>query len=140
VYWLWEPFIGIETSHNPGALFGYGAGNSHWFALLSVVAAVGIVSWLSWGRAVRDRWLTVALGCVMAGVFGNLYDRLGLWHLPGTAAADRYNVRDWILFRYHDYVWPNFNIADSLLVCGAAILVVHAFLQPVKPETPAPAE
>jgi signal peptidase II len=69
--------------------------------------------------------LTIALGCVMGGIGGNLYDRLGFWQEPGVAGAFRNEVRDWILFRYQNYTWPNFNIADSLLVCGACLLLWH---------------
>ena len=59
IYWLWQPVFGIETSLNPGALFGMGAGNSHWFAALSIIAAIGIVAWLTYGRAAHDFWLTI---------------------------------------------------------------------------------
>ena len=100
---------------------GFGTG----FAFLSVVAAVGIVVWLFWFQAARDWLLTIALGCVMGGIGGNLYDRLGLWQEPGVPGAFHNEVRDWILFRYHSYTWPNFNIADSLLVCGACLLLWH---------------
>jgi hypothetical protein len=37
-------------------------GNSHWFAVLSVAVAIGIIVWLTYGGAGRDRWLAVALG------------------------------------------------------------------------------
>lgn len=134
IFWLIEGFCGIETSLNPGALFGMGAGNSHWFALLAVLATIGIVVWLTFGRASEDLWITIALGLITGGILGNLYDRLGLWHFADTPTAWQNNVRDWILFRFGTYDWPNFNIADSCLVIGAGILVVHAFL------TPAPAK
>jgi signal peptidase II len=40
-------------------------------------------------------------------------------------------VRDWILWQANDrWRWPNFNIADSLLVIGAAVLFFHALRQP----------
>jgi lipoprotein signal peptidase len=41
------------------------------------------------------------------------------------------------LLRYKDHTWPNFNIADSLLVCGAALLFCHAifYREPQKTET-----
>jgi signal peptidase II len=146
VHWLLEPYVGIETSLNPGALFGMGAGYSHWFALLSVVAAIGIVVWLTYGGAAQDRWLTIALGLVTGGIIGNLYDRLGLWHFADMPDSWRNNVRDWILFQYpapwenwNLVPWPNFNIADSCLVIGAAILVVHSLVSPPQPaEKPAP--
>jgi signal peptidase II len=125
-WWIWEGFIGVETAINSGALFGMGAGNGGWFALLSIAAAVGIVYWLFVHGAARDRLLTIALGCVTGGIFGNLYDRLGFWQPPDAPGQWRYEVRDWILFRYHEHTWPNFNIADCLLVCGAAMLMWHA--------------
>jgi signal peptidase II len=65
----------------------------------------------------------------MGGVLGNLYDRLGLWIQPGYPEQWNSGVRDWILLRYGHYTWPNFNIADSLLVCGAIMLMMHAFLE-----------
>jgi len=127
-WWLWEPFIGIETAINPGALFGLGGGYGVVFAALSVIAALAIVIWLFWYRAAADRWLTIALSFVMGGIFGNLYDRLGFWWQPGMPTHWQSGVRDWILFRYQNHTWPNFNIADSLLVCGACMLLVHAFI------------
>jgi signal peptidase II len=123
-YWLINGIFGFETSLNQGALFGLGQGKVLWFAALSVLAGLGINYWLFVARAAQDRWLTVALGCIMAGVLGNLHDRLGLWN---PAGVEFYAVRDWILFRYGDWTWPNFNIADSFLVCGAAMLCWHAF-------------
>jgi signal peptidase II len=125
VWWIWDPYVGIETALNPGALFGMGAGFGAGFAALSIVAGVGILVWLFWFQAARDLLLTIALGCVLGGIGGNLYDRLGLWQVPGVPGAFRNEVRDWILFRYGDFTWPNFNIADSLLVCGAGLLLWH---------------
>ncbi len=128
-WWIWEGYFGIETALNTGALFGLGAGKSHWFAGLSILAFVGILIWLFYAKAARDRVLTIALASVTGGIFGNLYDRLGLWYYPGVEDAGRNAVRDWILFRYGQYTWPNFNIADCLLVGGAALLVLHACFQ-----------
>ena len=126
VWWLIEPYVGIETAVNLGALFGFGAGAGRYFALLSIVAAVGILLWLFRFGAAKDRWLTIALACVTAGIFGNLYDRLGFWYETGMPVAWQSGVRDWILFRYGDYTWPNFNIADSMLVSGALMLLWQA--------------
>jgi signal peptidase II len=142
-WWLWEGWIGIETATNAGALFGRGRGYGNYFAAFSVVAAAGILVWLFCYRAARDCLLTVALSCVMGGIVGNLYDRLGLWQEPGRPGTWHNEVRDWILLRYHDHSWPNFNIADSLLVCGAALLLWHGFFvrhppEPRRPGSPAP--
>lgn len=126
-WWLIEPYVGIETAVNPGALFGMGAGFGLVFAGLSVLAAVAIVVWLSRFRAIESWWLVITLGLVTGGIFGNLYDRLGLWNPPAQIPEWQSGVRDWILLRYGSYTWPNFNIADSLLVCGAIMLAAHSF-------------
>ncbi|MHB0955817.1 MAG: signal peptidase II [Pirellulaceae bacterium] len=137
--WLWQSIFGFETSLNEGALFGVGQGKVLLFATLSIVAAIGILGWLFWARAARDLHLTIALGFVMAGILGNLYDRLGLHGLTwGPGMADRkvgepvYAVRDWLHFKIPaiGFDWPIFNVADSCLVCGAILLVWHAFRRP----------
>ena len=75
--WIIDGIFGFETSLNEGALFGMGQGQAILFAVLSVAAAVGILGWLLFGQVWRDLHLTLALGLVMAGILGNLYDRLG---------------------------------------------------------------
>ncbi len=133
-WWLIEGRLGIETSVNTGALFGMGSGYWWIFATLSIVAALGIMTWLFVFRAAQDRWLNVALAAVTAGILGNLFDRIGLWDATGLRAEYHHGVRDWILFVWPEIKlrifnpWPNFNIADSLLVTGAIMLVVHAFV------------
>jgi signal peptidase II len=134
-WWLWEGHIGIQKSLNEGALFGMGQGQVWLFALFSILAALAIPIWLFRIRAAQDRWLTVALGCVMGGILGNLYDRMGLHGLtwdqldPARAGQRVFAVRDFVLLQWDaNLVWPNFNIADSLLVCGAGLLLVQSFL------------
>jgi signal peptidase II len=131
VYWLWPNHAGFQLSLNQGALFGMGQGSTWLFAALSVLAGCAIPLWLFYWGAARDLWLTAALGSVMAGLLGNLYDRLGLPdHLwpgrDGEIVQPVYAVRDWILVQWSDqWRWPNFNIADSLLVVGAIGLMLH---------------
>ena len=140
IFWLWTGHVGIQLSWNEGALFGIGQGRVWVFVALSVAAAAAIPIWLFCLGAARDAWLTFALGCVMAGVLGNLYDRLGLhgevWPASHPRAGEPiYAVRDWILWQANDqWRWPNFNIADSMLVVGAALLLLHAFRQPAGPQ------
>ncbi len=128
-----ENLFGVETALNQGALFGIGQGKVWLFATLSFVAAGGILYWLFVAKAARERFLTFTLGLVMAGILGNLYDRLGLWGGTSPDGQTIYAVRDWILVAYGGLDlpvlgkrWPNFNIADSLLVCGAGLLIWHS--------------
>jgi signal peptidase II len=132
-WWLWEGVFGFQTSLNEGALFGMGQGWVMLFSVLSILIVPGILYWLFVAGAARDLLFTVALGLVTAGVLGNLFDRLGLpglkWHVatPLHDVGDPvYAVRDWILMMIGRQPWPNYNLADSMLVCGAILLVWHA--------------
>ncbi len=116
-----------------------GQGQGAIFVTLSFVALLGILYWLLVVGAIRDWWMSLALGSVAAGTLGNLYDRLGLpglfWQTAGAfhQAGERvYAVRDWLHLCLMDqskvfFSWPIFNLADSFLVCGAAMLLWHAF-------------
>ena len=136
-YWV-DGVFGIQTATNPGALFGLGRGYSWVFAILSVIALVAVLLWLFVFGGALDRWLTVTLGLVSGGIMGNLYDRVGWGATAGFPESIRTNVRDWILFRLEGVPffdpWPNFNLADCWLVCGAAMLFFHTlFLVPPEP-------
>lgn len=133
-WWLWQGVVGFQTNLNEGALFGMGQGFWQLFAALSIAAALGILAWLFVFGAARDWLLTVALGLVVAGILGNLYDRLGLpgyvWaagHPHHAAGTTVHAVRDFILVMIGRWPWPTFNVADSSLVCGAGLLAIHAF-------------
>jgi signal peptidase II len=122
----------LTTSLNEGALFGMGQGMTLVFACLSLLAAAGIFYWLIFAGAARDLGLTFALGFIMAGICGNLYDRLGLpglvWHAPDPREGlPVYAVRDWLHFQIQSigFDWAVFNLADSMLVVGACMLFLH---------------
>ncbi|MDG2382960.1 MAG: signal peptidase II [Pirellulaceae bacterium] len=143
VWWLYPDLVGIETSLNTGALFGLGQDKVIFLAVFSFVALFCLLIWFIWGGGGRDLFLTLILACVTGGILGNLYDRLGLWEPTFAVPANqqmaeelaeggefvyaRNAVRDWIRLSYGRFVWPNFNVADCLLVCGAVALIWHSF-------------
>jgi signal peptidase II len=115
-------YSGTDPRVNQGALFGFanskGTLANTAFALVSFLAAAAIVYWSSLRSTARDWSLCTALGLILAGTLGNLYDRLVFS-----------GVRDFIYWHYRDlYDWPVFNIADCCLVCGAVLLLAQAFL------------
>ena len=117
-----DPNAPLVPHVNHGALFGLGREHTGLanlaFALVSLTAAIGILVWaFVWGGA-RDRWLSAALGLILGGCLGNLYDRL------------MFNgVRDFLHWNYL-FDWPVFNIADCCLVVGAGMLLLQAFFAP----------
>ena len=134
VDWWVNGVLGIQTSFNGGALFGMFQGGSFWLAGLSFIALVGIIVWLFWFKMAQSRWMTIALGLITGGILGNLYDRMGFGYVARYGGQHVYHVRDWIHFRLQGVPfcdpWPNFNIADSLLVTGAIMLFVFALIFP----------
>ena len=150
VWWFWEDVFGLQTSLNEGALFGLGQGQVILFSVMSVVAAIGICVWLFVARAARQWLVTVACGLITAGIFGNLYDRLGLpglhWNYPNPPLHEVgepvFAVRDWILVMIGSWPWPTFNLADSMLVAGAGLIIIHViwFDSPQEKKGEKPAE
>jgi signal peptidase II len=96
---------------NPGGAFGLFGGATWLFvgASIAVIAFILIASWRppSLGAA-------LALGLVLGGAFGNLTDRL----IRGSGFSGE--VVDFIDF----HIWPVFNVADSCIVIGAALLLL----------------
>jgi lipoprotein signal peptidase len=120
---------GTPVPHvNHGALFGFLRDRKTpanvGFAVVSLAAAAAIVCWSRLAATARDRWLCAALGLILAGTLGNLYDRV------------RFNgVRDFLHWDYL-YNWPVFNVADCCLVAGAGLLLLQAFAKRPAAESP----
>jgi lipoprotein signal peptidase len=117
---------------NHGALWGIGGGQkgaaNGFFAGVSALAAVSILVWGLRRGPASERWLSAALGLILGGTIGNLYDRLVFG-----------GVRDFLHFTYVEF--PVFNIADSCLVVGACLLLLQAlFVPPPTAEQPATVE
>ena len=119
--------VRFVTSINEGALWGMGQGYTWLFALLSIVAVAGVSVWLFVYRAATSLWLTIALGLIMAGTLGNLYDRLGLHGCVRLDGSHIYGVRDFLAFTFGTYHYPIFNGADCFLVTGAIMLAIQSF-------------
>ena len=124
----WGGAMMPEVNH--GALFGIlsqhvGLANAL-FAAISLAAAVAITWWSSRPSARRELGLSAALGLILAGTLGNLFDRLVFG-----------GVRDFMHLHYQSFDWPVFNFADCCLVLGAFLLLGQAFFG--KSAVPSPA-
>jgi signal peptidase II len=114
------PFFNLVVVYNRGAAFSFLANAPGWqtpfFAAVAIVAAA-VVSWMLWRHATRTL-LCSGLALILGGALGNLWDRLA-W----GAVAD---FLDFHAFGWH---WPAFNVADSAITVGAAILIAEGFLR-----------
>jgi signal peptidase II len=107
-----EDFFTITHIRNTGAAFGLFPELGSVFTLIAIVVSFAIVIYYRFLTA--DDWLVHAsLGLQLGGALGNLVDRL------------RYggSVTDFIYFHF----FPIFNVADSMIVCGVALLVWQMF-------------
>ncbi len=121
-----EPFVPVSVMpsfnltlvYNKGAAFSFlsqAGGWQRWFfSGLAIAVSVFIILWLRRLHA-RDTWTAAGLSLVLGGAIGNLIDRLIYGH-----------VIDFIDVFYSTYHYPTFNVADSAITVGAALLIVHS--------------
>jgi signal peptidase II len=113
-------FFHLVNVTNTGAAFGSFRNNNTFFVAISAVALVVVVALLVRRRS-RDVWRDVSLALLLAGILGNLTDRLLYGH-----------VIDFLLFDLHvrfAHPWPAFNVADSCISIAVVLFVVHSFWQ-----------
>ena len=114
------PVLDITLRYNRGAAWSMLDSASGWqrwlFSGLAVVVGIGLVVWLRRIDARTQKLLALSLSLILAGALGNLIDRL----LSGQ-------VVDFILAHWHDAQFPAFNVADSAITVGAALMLLDAF-------------
>jgi len=116
-------FLNLTHQQNSGAAFSFLAGASGWqrwfFVVLASVVSAVIVAWLWRIRREGPIVLTAGLSLVLGGAIGNLIDRARLGY-----------VTDFIQVWFGNWAFPSFNVADSAITVGAALLIIDAlFLQ-----------
>jgi lipoprotein signal peptidase len=115
----------VHPRVNYGALFGLGGEKrdvaNNFFLAISGLAAFGITFWATRRKSREDLLLSFALGLIVSGTLGNLFDRL----IFG-------GVRDFLYFYWFEF--PVFNVADCCLVCGVGLLILQAILMPPPPD------
>ena len=111
-------FFNLVLVFNRGAAFSFLSDASGWqrefFAGVALIASTVIVA-LLW-REPGDRLFCAGLALILGGALGNLWDRIVLGH-----------VVDFLDFHALGYHWPAFNLADSAITAGAALLILDGF-------------
>jgi len=118
------PFFNLVLTYNSGAAFSILSDAAGWqrglFIAIALIASAWIVFLLR--KYPHQRLFALALALVLAGAVGNVIDRI----LIGA-------VIDFLDFHALGYHWPAFNVADSAITCGAALLIWDA-LRPKQSE------
>jgi len=114
------PFFDWYLTYNAGAAFSLLADAGGWqrwlFTAIAIVISFVIVQWLR--KLPDEETLTaLSLSLILGGAIGNLIDRILLGH-----------VIDYIQVWLGSYPFPAFNIADSAISVGAALLILSSFI------------
>jgi signal peptidase II len=116
------PFLDIIRLHNRGAAFSFLAGQSGWqvsfLLLLGLAITAVLVSWLRKLPEDGQHRLAAALALIIGGALGNVIDRAIYGH-----------VVDFIYLHLGDWYFPAFNVADSAISVGAALLIWDGFAE-----------
>ncbi len=116
-------FLDLTRVHNTGAAFGMLNGVDLPFktVILSVVALIALagVAWYAATVPIGDRLARIGIAGVLGGAIGNLIDR-----------ARFGAVVDFLDFYWRAYHWPAFNVADSAITIGVALLILDMVLSP----------
>ncbi|NVB39743.1 signal peptidase II [Pseudenhygromyxa sp. WMMC2535] len=126
-----EGFFYLKFGFNTGAAFSFLRDES-WARLFFISVtflALGYMGWLALKMSTKRAYGFVAVGLIAAGASGNLHDRFfridEVW-INGEFAP-RHGVVDFLQFYYPwnpEKYWPIFNVADTALVCGVALLLL----------------
>jgi signal peptidase II len=113
-------FFNLVLTYNKGAAFSFLAGASGWqkhfLTAIGVVASVFILYLLA--RHGTQKLFSLALALILGGAVGNVIDRIAYGH-----------VIDFLDLHWRGWHWPAFNVADSAIVCGAALLILDELLR-----------
>ena len=112
-------FINLTHQQNTGAAFSFLAGAGGWqrwfFVVLASVVSAVLVAWLWRIRASGMVMLSAGLTLVLGGAIGNLVDRIRFGY-----------VTDFIQVWFGSWAFPSFNVADSAITVGAALLIIDS--------------
>jgi len=115
------PFFSFTYVHNPGAAFSFLADQGGWqrwfFTAIAVVACIIFTVWLA-KTPKQQVLLSLALSLMLSGALGNLIDRVLFGY-----------VIDFLDFHWAGYRFPAFNLADSAIFIGAALMILDSFKQ-----------
>ncbi|HPS87191.1 MAG TPA: signal peptidase II, partial [Spirochaetota bacterium] len=116
-------FLRFDLTYNQGGVFGIMQGYKNFFLTVSVIVLLIMVVYYFYEKHMPGLF-RIAMALIIGGAAGNIFDRL----IPG-----RPGVVDFISVGVDGvYRWPTFNIADSVIIAGALLLVVVVYMEDKK--------
>ncbi|MBL8472439.1 MAG: lipoprotein signal peptidase [Rhodocyclaceae bacterium] len=128
--WHIASFFDLVHVRNTGAAFSFLAGHSGWQRWFFIALAVGVSIWLlrMLAHHAAEALMACALALVLGGAVGNVIDRVA-----------RGSVVDFLSFHLGEHYWPAFNVADSAICVGVALMLLDQFRKrPGEDDAPEP--
>ncbi len=115
-------FFNLVLVYNSGAAFSFLSDAGGWQRWLLSAVAVTASVWIIWllSRNAHQRLFSCALALILGGALGNLVDRVMYGY-----------VVDFLDFYWGAHHFPAFNVADSAVSCGAALLLWDGFTKKI---------
>lgn len=140
--------LSIVHAQNPGAAFGIfgGFANRHVVFGIFTLVALYVVADMFRKLPRADWYMSSALGLILSGALGNAIDRVRQQYVTDfiRVYSDSPSIRGFLVNNFGTNEWPSFNVADSSLVVGVGMFVLHWFFverhQTASPPSPAPSE
>jgi signal peptidase II len=111
------PMLALYRTYNYGVAFSMLSGMESWFIILLRLFVVGFVAWL-WHQTPKARGFAHAgYAFIIAGAFGNIIDKVLLGY-----------VIDYVLFHTETWSFAVFNLADTFITVGAALVILDELL------------
>ncbi len=113
-------FLRFDLTYNQGGVFGIMQGYKNFFLIVSVIVLLIMVGYYFYEKTMPGLF-RIAMALIIGGAAGNIFDRL---------ISGRPGVVDFISVGVDGvYRWPTFNIADSVIIAGALLLVVVVYME-----------
>jgi len=126
----------LDLTYNQGGVFGIMQGYTNFFMIVSIIVLLIMVAYYFYEKHMPALF-RIAMALIIGGAAGNIFDRLIPFlnkispvfnkFVPGRDGID--GVVDFISVGFGKHRWPTFNVADSVIIAGALLLVIVVYLE-----------
>ena len=139
------PFFDLTLMYNKGAAFSFLSDQGGWqrwfFVTVALLVTAVLIGWLRRLKA-QEKWIAISLSLIIGGAVGNVIDRILFGQVIDF--VDMYYTAESCLPGFarlaNECHWPAFNVADSAIFVGVAIMLIDAFILSRRREEQPPSE
>lgn len=136
-------FFSLVHAENPGAAGGFLRNFEYrqYLFLGFTVVAISVIINLWRSLPSNERFMSFTLGLILSGAIGNAIDRIHKQSVTDflRVYTENESFKPWLIEHFGTNEWPSFNVADSALVVGVSLFMIHyLFIEEKDPPKPTP--